>query len=76
MTVTTKRALVAIVVLALLFVGLSRDSRVIAAEIKAGDADWGKTLEAARKEGKVGVFFYHAGAEQPGAGEQAFERDH
>src|SRR5262245_38121155 len=33
-------------------------SRLFAAELKSSDTDWSKTLEVAKKEGKVGVFLF------------------
>jgi iron(III) transport system substrate-binding protein len=47
-------------------------SRLIAAETKASEADWQRTIDAAKKEGKVGVFLYQR--ENIEAAVRAFEK--
>ena len=54
----TKKIRCAIFAVGLLFLGLVSATPLRAASVSGGEAEWARTVEAAKKEGKVSVFLY------------------
>lgn len=54
----TKKIRCAIFPVGLLFLGLVSATPLRAASVSGGEAEWARTVEAAKKEGKVSVFLY------------------
>ena len=54
----TKKIRCAIFAVNLLFLGLVSATPLRAASVSGGEAEWARTVEAAKKEGKVSVFLY------------------
>lgn len=54
----TKKIRCAIFAVVLLFLGLVSATPLRAASVSGGEAEWARTVEAAKKEGKVSVFLY------------------
>ena len=69
---TVKKVRRAIFAAVLWFSGFAGDSLSLAASVSAGEAEWARTVEAAKKEGKVGVFLYQR--ENIEAAVKAFEK--